>query len=115
MNVYDHVYNLDSLLHVSSSMLPLATVTIASSGLSPVTYPEQVDKGETTNKNNTLKTIERTIIVAPLELLLVICLEQGSKVRNTIRDESNTLQSFLHGNLRPKQEVSPRGDVSHIW
>jgi hypothetical protein len=96
MNVYDHVYNLDSLLHVSSSMLPLATVTIASSGLSPVTCPNKNNKGETTNKNNTLynnnKTIARTIVtVAPLELSLVTCLKQGSKVRNTIRNESNTL------------------------
>jgi hypothetical protein len=69
-------------------MLPLATITIASLGLSPVTYPQD-QQGKTTNKNNTLynndKTIARTIItVAPLEILLVTCLKQGSKVRNTI-------------------------------
>jgi hypothetical protein len=45
MDVYGHVYNLDSLLHVSSNMLPPATVTIASSGLSPVTCPEQEQQG----------------------------------------------------------------------
>ena len=45
MDVYGHVYNLDSLLHVSSSMLPLATVTIDSLGLSPVTFPEQEQQG----------------------------------------------------------------------
>jgi hypothetical protein len=41
MDVYSHVYNLDSFLHVLSNMLPPATFTIASSGLSPTTNPEQ--------------------------------------------------------------------------
>jgi hypothetical protein len=36
MDVYGHVYNLDSLLHVSSNMLPPTNVTIAPSGLSHV-------------------------------------------------------------------------------
>jgi hypothetical protein len=48
MDVYGHVYNLDILLHVSSNMLPPTTVTISSSGLSPVTCPEQEQQG----KNN---------------------------------------------------------------
>jgi hypothetical protein len=41
MDVYGHVYNLDSLLCVSSNMLPPTTVTIVPSGLSPVTCLEQ--------------------------------------------------------------------------
>jgi hypothetical protein len=45
MDVYNHVYNLDSLLHVSSNMLPLGIVTIAPLGLSPVTCPEQEKQG----------------------------------------------------------------------
>jgi hypothetical protein len=52
--VYDHVYNLNSLLHVSSNMLSPATVTIASSGLSPVTCRNKNNKGETIDKDNTL-------------------------------------------------------------
>jgi hypothetical protein len=54
-----------------------------------MTCPEQEQQGRNNNNNNTLynnnKAIARTIVtMAPLELSLVTCLQQGLKVRNTI-------------------------------
>jgi hypothetical protein len=49
MDVYDHVYNLDSLLHVSSNMFH-TTIIIDSLGLSPVTCPEQEQQGRNNRK-----------------------------------------------------------------